>query len=934
MAPGRPGRPADPHLDRRTKNARTAAPAPPWTLVFADDSAPAPATFGRGRTLSVYWGTGAEATPVPIALPTASSGDYWPDEDTPLIGEGELLQAQASALRSVETDAGVTFEMVEFTLPDREKPTRAFWREHLDHLQRRGEIAAFGTRPNVRKLAVLTADRRSAAIIENVVLLDRDDMMIRDCTPMRQEPVRGSSTRPGRVRYPDYPLRSDYLGLVETDDGRRVVDLLKQGERVGAKPPSVDEGPHRQATGHGRSATSSSNWLKEGSEQAARAARNLVSAGQRVADGIGSAVRDGEDLVSTGRRVVDTLWRGEPAREGSARADETRRPSAKATWELRLAGRSDLLPITLPVPDVDAADDEDRHHRAHWMVWPRFRSKSKEKPYWRAYYVYEHCTDARLCLSTLWLDPDDDCVRRRRPERAGAHPVSFHAGDQREHTGGPPVAFSLENRESGQELGLYVLNLEPLGRRQADVKVGLDFGTSHTVAAVQLDGKKHLVELAPELDPARNDPIVLHVSENWSHVTDICRGIEEARRVAADLYGRPRPEGKARGCCRRKLLTIRAAGEPERDDDPSRMAARPRLRDSVHGHAAERLGRLPPCRLQVAGRRLRHFGTTNPCCARSIWAWALELVMADVVWRRLRALAVAGRLDLHVPAAGLVRAGTGLRAHAAARDGRQRQKLRGRLQTRPTTSGSTTNRAPPRAARACSARSAWWATSAAERSTCSSRPKAGPGVDFEEVADSAKLGGNELLRKMAEHADRFLPPGWASRSDDHADPTARLDALQGGQRGSSATAPGRPSAMPAWVWRVSPSLGAAGAARALIERYFLLIVEYMARSLVAYLVRHWYSRVLEHCPDHHERLRVLVQLRGNGWASVARQRELRRDRTEGRPGRRRAGPASCGRIALGRPRCMARSGRPVAEARPVDWKAEGGRQGRAGRRRA
>ena len=29
----------------------------------------------------------------------------------------------------------------------------------------------------------------------------------------------------------------------------------------------------------------------------------------------------------------------------------------------------------------------------------------------------------------------------------------------------------------------------------------------------------------------------------------------------------------------------------------------------------------------------------------------------------------------------------------------------------------------------------------------------GPGIDFEEVADSAKLGGNELLRRMAEHPD-------------------------------------------------------------------------------------------------------------------------------------------------------------------------------------
>ena len=409
--------------------------APPWTHVFADDSSPAPATFGRGRTLSVHWGTGPEAKSVTIALPTASSGDYWPDEQTPLVDDAELL-ARAPALRSVTTDAGVTFQMVEFTLLDREAPARAFWREHLDHLQQRGDIAAFGTRPDDRKVAVLTADRQSAAIIENAVLLDRDDMMIRDCTPMRQEPVPGSSTRPGRVRYPDYPLRSDYLGLVETEDGARVVELLRGGEPVRAKHPLIDEAPRPQATGSGRSTTDSSNWLQESSEQAARAVRNLVSAGQRV----GRAVQDGEDLVSTGRDVVDALRRSAPARDGSSRGEDTRRPSAKATWQLRFAGRNDLVPITLPLPHADRADDEDRHHRAHWMVWPRFRSKPKEKP-WRAYYVYEHCTDARLRLSTLWVDPDDDRVRRHRPpKRAGAHPVSFRAGDRREHTGGPPVA--------------------------------------------------------------------------------------------------------------------------------------------------------------------------------------------------------------------------------------------------------------------------------------------------------------------------------------------------------------------------------------------------------------------------------------------------------------------------------------------------------------
>ena len=140
----------------------------------------------------------------------------------------------------------------------------------------------------------------------------------------------------------------------------------------------------------------------------------------------------------------------------------------------------------------------------------------------------------------------------------------------------------------------------------------------------------------------------------------------------------------------------------------------------------------------------------------------------------------------------------------------------------------------------------------------------GPGVEFEEVADSAKLGGNELLRTMAEHPDLFLPPGWASRPGDvqtqlrawmRSKGSALLFGVGAGVAERHAGLDVSGFAQP----------GAARAARALLERYFRLIVEYMARSLVAYLVRHWYSRVLENRPGDHDRLRVLVQLRGNGW---------------------------------------------------------------------
>ena len=446
--------------------------APPWTHVFAEHPRLAPVTFGRGRTLSVHWGAGADAAPATLALPTEARDDWWPDEETPRLAEAELPAAMASALESATTEAGVTFEMVHFTQPDRKATTRAFWREHLDHLQIRGDIATFGVRADERSLALLTADHQRAAVIDNVVVLDRDDIMVRDCTPMRQDPVPGSSTRPGRVRYPDYPLKADYLGLVETDDGRRVVDLLMNGQAARPPAPHVDAGSRRPAPGGGRSATSASSprrprsrgempaahggvgtsgstWLRAGYEQAAKAADDLVTAGRRAVERIAGAVRDGNDRVSTGRRSPDRSPSGESARGASSRGGATRLLPAKATWELRLAGRSDRVSIMLEVPPEDAADGDEGHHRAHWMVWPRFRSM--EAPHWRAYYVYEHCTTGNLHAATLWLDPDDDCVRRCEPPvRGGAHPVRFTGGDRRAHTGGPPSRSALRTGQLGR----------------------------------------------------------------------------------------------------------------------------------------------------------------------------------------------------------------------------------------------------------------------------------------------------------------------------------------------------------------------------------------------------------------------------------------------------------------------------------------------------
>ena len=798
----------------KEKQVHGGAP-PPWIQVFEHDAQEDPAAFGMGRKLYVFWETGSEP-PTRIALPTTSSrGGWWPDEDTPRITEDQLL-TQTPALISVETGAGVTFEMAKFKLPDRDTPTRALWGEHLDHLQLSGGIATFGVKSDERRLAILTADHRTAAVLDNVVLLDRDDLMVSECAPMRQDPVPGSSTRPGRLRYPDYPLRADYLGLVQTDDGRRVVDLLKQGK-------------------------------------SAEVSRSLDAS----------------------RPTVDEA-----------------RGQSSATWELHLAGRSDRLPFTLPVPP-EALGTVEQPRAAHWMVWPRFRSK--EAPYWRAYYVYEHCTDEKLHLSTLWFDPDDDCVRRcAAPEVAGAHPVGFEGGDQRAHTGGPPLALSLENPQSGQELGLYVIDLTPLGRRQGNVKVGIDFGTSHTVAAVQADGgPEGLVELPPELASARLSPLTLHVSEDWSHVTG--GGGKPGLKALGEWLPTYTDEDalkEMQGLLPSELLTIAplstlSASDPARWQ-PGRDCVIPFM-DMQRSDLADHL--LSDFKWRASSEA---FKDREPVLREVYLGMAMELVMADIVWRRLEALPARVEFTFTYPL----------------RDPAEQVKDYQRTLRRVLESG----------ARSLGGELGFTdnigiynESSAAKGGTrvfgevclvgdlgggtldLFISANDGPGIDFEEVADSAKLGGNELLRTMAEQADLFLPPGWAGRP---GDVQTRLRAWMR-SKGSALLLGRRTGEAERHVGLDLAGFaqpGAAKATRALIERYFRLVVEYMARSLVAYLVRHWYPKVLEQRPDDLNRLSVLVQLRGNGWrlwpeasyASIerkvardveARAAELWRDRT-------------------------------------------------------
>ena len=770
------------HADRKIRQIRSwlgqlkerhPGTPPAWMRIFDYQPEAVPIEYGVDRrTWSIYWSSTDHL--VPIELPTAETGNYVPPEGTPRLTEDELLN-QIPGLQELQDEFGHTrFEMVEFEAPDRERPIRAIWKEHLDHLQQHGLILGYGS--DEEDVFIRMSDGVHAGTLERTRILDRSVLMVRRCSPMRQDPVPGSSTRASATSYPDLPLRLEYLGLVQTNAGKTVLDLLKDGDSLihSEFEPAIDD------THQGRS----------------------------------------------------------------------------ATWTLRLKGRQDPLKISLPVgPEKD-------NHQAHWMVWPRFRSNSGQ--FWRAYYIYERCTDARLRLETLWLDPDSRCVHRCDvQERSGSHPIRFDAhGNRRAHTGGPPVAFSVRDTVSEEEIGIYLIQLTPLSPNDRDVKIGIDFGTSHTVASVLTGGERSVVKLAPELDPANAETaLTLHVSEDWSHVA------ASFEQDGLSALGGWLPNyvqsvaGDARGLLPSELLTILPLGRLNAEDVPGWRPAR----DCV-------IPFMDMQRPDIADHILADFKWDasfpayhgrEPVLREIYLGMVIELVMADVVWQRR---AFPGRpvdFTFTYP----------LRTHPSELASFE-QTLRRVLDNSSLSLGckfplrkNTGTYNESRAAKG-------GAGNFGEVSLVGDlgggtldlfiSANALRGVEFEEVADSARLGGNLLLRILARNPQKFLPANAGWRFDDPERLETQLRAWMRSKGSRDLFGAGAGDQI------LHDGLGVQGfhrpsqadSARRLISRYFRLISEYMARSLVAFLTRHWYRRAPA---QHHDKLQVLVQLRGNGW---------------------------------------------------------------------
>ena len=742
--------------------------APVWTRIFegVKVSPAARTSFGAGVQLELKWG-GATVTEF---LPTMESGNFRPsDLDLPK-GDADLFLEQHGTV--LDDDGQMVYEAVTFRIPgkDADREVRGLWKRHLEHLQEKGSIVTFGSDRAAHEVYVVThhhTSPRECIVLSDALVLARENIMVHDIVPMRQDPVFPGQSGPSDL-YPDLPLRSDFVDLVGLPGSQSILGQLREGGPVEKHPPEM------------RSA------------------------------------RDGE----------------------------------RVRWTLPLRGRADPVAFTLKVPPKES------FHRAHWMVWPRFRALQPSP--WRAYYVYEHCTDPRLHLDTLYLDPNTDQVLKSRHEARDrlSYPIRYDATNG-VHTGGPPIAFALRDTESDEERGVYFVSLDQLRRLPERLQIGIDFGTSHTVGAVSVGRDRAVqIKLEPELDARSRDALSKHVSQNREHVTAPASDLGLlSQSVWMPTYVKDGNEN-LRSLLPTELLTIEKCKALARKPVASWVPmldfvvppvgiAREDFVDHVIanfkwdaakafvGHEMN-LRKIYLDRIVelFAAEVLTRYGRpdqvidctfTYPLRTSSDDVESYQSMLRDVTERASNSFGCGLQLTNDV--------GIFDESHAT----QVGTEIFGEVCLVGDLGGGTLD--------------------------LIISAKGRPGLDFEEAVDSVKIGGTLLLRTLAEELGSTMPDGWAK------DPEERTTQLVAWMRTLGARRlfghnEGGAAVIGDLGLRGFDTSKRAKPGHDLIHRYFHLVSEYMARSLAAYLADQWYPNVEDR---DWEELRILVYLRGNGW---------------------------------------------------------------------
>lgn len=778
---------------------------PRWIELFPGRGVPRSAPYGPAGLCRAYWNRDL----VDVQLPVRGRGkdDHGPRKE---MDWSDLVS------RVPDLESFGQYSRIDLEIPWETDPVPAWWEGHLQQLKEDGQIDQYLESGGL-EVWLYDEDELCRARLPKARILNRKTVAISRVEPLREQGVLDPSEDRGHLRFPDLPIRAEYLDVVAVGEGGELVrDLVKRGETLEPRHWSPD--------------------------------------------------------------VLD---------EGAGKVT--------LKWSIDVRGRGEPLKVVIPGVDTNQPT------QAHWMVWPGFRTPPSTP--WKAYYIYKWCSRNTRNANVLWLDESveggklrirtSQDMKQGQGRKFGTFPLKFdrpRGGGQstgpvdRVHSGGPPVAFEYLSTSDNRPQGLYLVPLTPLPAREAAVDVAIDFGTSHSVAAFKVRqprARAEQVPLFPELDPQShrtNRPLTLHVCQSRPHVFHNTDGIIQRGTWMPTYLAR------GEGVLPSELLT----------DRPVQKMNSSAVETWIPGGDYQ----IPPLQIRrrdmslylVAdfkwGASVDLYGGKETGLQRLYLEMLLQLVLATVVLNPpLEGVPRRVRLTFTYPLRSSehqVNQFGGLLETLIA-DARRSLGLDIQLMPPRTMVKADGSRDPDAAAEA--GPMGLYDESRAARLDCKATGEVclvadlgGGTLDvflsakgrtraqkLEELADSVRIGGNVLLREMAENRNDYLPDSPEWRRGESTDTYNKLRSwirTMGARSLFGTNAHGVTHEILGLEGFASST--DSEPARKLIASYFQLVIDYLARCLVTYLAVYWYQTPPA-LSGEHVKLMISVQLRGNGW---------------------------------------------------------------------
>lgn len=549
--------------------------------------------------------------------------------------------------------------------------------------------------------------------------------------------------------------------------------------------------------------------------------------------------------------VEEYLMKGRPVPSAAHECEV--RGNGTVSWKLHLKGRSD--PFTINVYATDSAG-------AHWMVWPRFMSSVREDP-WSAYYLYQYSTEAKLRVEALVLDGTGIKTRKSRKLRE-VHAINYDI-KRRLHDGGAPIALAAQLK--GEEAGIYLTHLEPVSQRGARWQMAVDFGTSHSVAAVNLPSgeKARIVELRAELgqDRRTGNALSKHISQYWGKVDlpniDVWLptywNSERHQATSGDLQGLLPTELFSKVALRHLDSTALQNWIPGEDFGiPVLRLRRPDLAEHI----------LSGFKWDVDQRK---FSADVRLLREFYLSMLLEIVVAETV---MSAGGIPARIEftftypLRSSHSEVAKFKELLESKVLSSAG----QTFGTELTMVNGEGLYNESEAARGGTGKFAEIVLVGDLGGGTLDLFISAHDGSDIKFRKLANSVQIGGSLFLRHLANNHELFLPRngGWSKRPEECLSQLNAWMRSQGAVNLFGSRAHG--SQDDQLGLRGFESSAAGNSVRQAIDWYFGLLVEYMARSLVGFVIREWDRRrtgLDGQTRQDFPKLSVKVQLRGNGW---------------------------------------------------------------------